>query len=176
MENWFNILKTPYLNWKEVQAPFDDDVRAQGTLENPMVFMEDPKPLPNEEWGSDYLKRFAPRGELREKHTYTYSENQEMSSFGRVKIDNKIQMPKLTEYGFGSYLEGKLKHYKKHRYKSKYGGKTQTYERRGSMIPYKITVKWMLKNSIPIPDDAPVFASGTQIGTYGEWKKEYEDE
>ena len=44
------------------------------------------------------------------------------------------------------------------------------------MIPYKITVKWMLKNNIPIPDDAPVFASGTQIGTYGEWKKEDEDE
>jgi len=29
----------------------------------------------------------------------------------------------------------------------------------------------MLDNNLPIPDNAPVFASGTQIGTYRKWRE-----
>ena len=172
MEDWFNVLKMPYINWREVQADYDSDVKAQGTLSNPLVFIEDPTPLPNEEFGSDYKKYFGGGGYGNKDHkTFTYPDNQEMSSFGRVKIDNKIQTPQLTQYGFGTFLTGNLEHYKQNRYKSKYGGKTKTYRKRGSMIPYKITVQYMLDNNLPIPDNAPVFASGTQIGTYRKWRE-----
>jgi len=169
---WFNTLrKAPYIDWKTVQAPYDSDVKSLGTMENPLVFIENPSPLPQEEWGSDYKKYYKGAYGTSEGKTYIYDENDEVSSFGRVRVNGKIVMPEhKPPYGFGTFLTGQLTHYKQNRYKSKYGGKTQTYGKpRGSLIPYKITVRFALENNIPIPNNAPIFASGTKIGTFKDW-------
>tara|TARA_R100000152_G_C6780323_1_gene212944 strand:- start:3498 stop:4046 length:549 start_codon:yes stop_codon:yes gene_type:complete len=172
MTTWQEILKMPYIQWQDLQEPYADSVKARGTRENPMVFIDDASPLPGEEFDNQYMRYYAGKGYGQKDHkTFDYDENDEMSSLGRVRINGKIVKPELTKYGLGVFLTGKLTHYKQNRYKSKYGGKTRTYERpRGSMIPWKITVQYCLDNNINIPDNAPIWLSGTESGTYGEWK------
>ena len=111
---WFNTLrKAPYIDWKTVQAPYDSDVKSLGTMENPLVFIENPSPLPQEEWGSDYKKYYKGAYGTSEGKTYIYDENDEVSSFGRVRVNGKIVMPEhKPPYGFGTFLTGQLTHYK----------------------------------------------------------------
>jgi len=170
---WFDtVRKAPYIDWKTVQADWNSDVKLLGTMENPLVFIEDPSPLPQEEWGNDYKKYFKGAYGVSDYKTWVYDENDEVSSFGRVRINGKIVMPEhKPKYNqFGTFLTGKLNHYKENRYKSKYGGKTQNYAKpRGSLIPYKITIRFALEKNIPIPNNAPTFASGVKIGTFKDW-------
>jgi len=176
VKKWQSILKKPFVNLKEtgVNVGYIGYAKSGGTKENPIVFIENPSPLNGEEWDDRYLvshRHFW-------KKNYLQVEGMEVSSYGRVRKNGIILMPKKTSHGLKTEVKGyKLKPSDSHKYEDGFSAWMDSLERTGergrAKVRYSVSLK-MLKNlNETIPQDAKLFVDGKYIGTYNQLKYTY---
>ena len=101
----------------------------------------------------------------------------DVSSYGRVRKNGIILMPKKTSHGLKTDVRGyKLKPSDSHKYEDGFSAWMNSLERtekRGrAEVPYSVSLK-MLKNlNETIPQDAKLFVNSEYIGTYSQLKGE----
>jgi hypothetical protein len=150
---WKDILKAPYVN---------DYVIGN----SPLVFIDDPTPLPQEIWDNQFKRNYEGGGYGQNKTTDT---SMEISNYGRVKIDGQIQRPKESKSGFKTLIRGDTS-VAEYRGKNagRYIGTDKTNDTR-AFVPYSVTVDVLNRIGYNIPDNAELL--GEYNITYGKWIK-----
>tara|TARA_R110000822_G_scaffold162843_2_gene303162 strand:- start:520 stop:1185 length:666 start_codon:yes stop_codon:yes gene_type:complete len=158
------------MNWKDIlKAPYVDDNRG-----SPRVFIDDPNPLPKEQWDNQFLRDYSSASSYGNYATHKETNTSvEVSSYGRVKKDGKIQRPKQHKNGeIRTLIRGdtKVSHYKYSRNRRWPAG-SDDKENTIAQVPWAVNITLLHKLGYSIPSNAELLGD-YGFNTYGEWLKE----
>tara|TARA_R110000796_G_scaffold15877_2_gene50221 strand:+ start:529 stop:1209 length:681 start_codon:yes stop_codon:yes gene_type:complete len=159
------------MNWKDIlKAPYVEDI----SYSSPRVFIDDPNPLPKEQWDNQFLRDYSSASSYGNYSTHKETNTSvEVSSYGRVKKDGKIQRPKQHKNGdIRTLIRGdtKVSHYKYSRNRRNPAG-SDDKEKTIAQVPWAVHITLLHKLGYSIPSNAELLGD-YGFNTYGEWLKE----